>query len=368
MFVFHTDTAHRHVHVVVNRVHGWTGLTANVSLKAKALSQWARSHEETVRAIRCPARRSAEEDQQWQDLFGRQRAAGSDPPTRRREADELARQINEQRRARSLPPAARPDRHVCSRGRRHGQEYTPAEKARWTELYGRHERESAPQAQRRKERRELARHVAIERQVRARATAADVRVDVLIVREDAPSGAGAPRSIERWQYVLANVLPLAEESQRQTVRARLQASSGSGDIESLLSREEALSNEYTPPRSRERCLFLDRLFPPAAQPFADEDDAACMPVSEKLRRQQIRKRAAAAGVPDIEGYTRQSPHRPQRQNPSVSPHASLHRDARPPEGYALTGGRWDYIQREVIPRWEAIWSFWKARPRSGPAA
>ena len=367
LFVFHADTAHRHVHVVVNRVHGWTGLTDTVSLKARVLSRWARSHEEKSGAIRCPARRSAEEDQQWQDLFGRQRTAGTDAETRRREADELAHQINEKRRARGLPPAARPDRHVSRRGRRRGQEYTAAEKARWTELYERHERESTPQAQRRQERRELAARLTVERQIRVRAAAADVKVDILILHEDAPGDAGDPGSIERWEYVGANVIPLAEENQRRTVRARLLASIGCGDIESLLSGEEASSNDYTPPDGLERCLFLERRFSPAARPFADEEDAGCLPVSERLRRRQIRDRAAAVGVPDIEGYARQSPHRPDQQHPALSPHTGSDRGARPREGYALTGGRWDYIEREVIPRWEAIWSFWNARRRCGPA-
>ena len=367
LFVYHADTAHRHVHVVVNRVHGWTGLTETVSLKARVLSRWARSHEEKSGAIRCPARRSAEEDRQWQDLFGWQRAAGTDPETRRREADELAHQINEKRRARGLPPAARPDRHLSRRGGRRGQEYTAAEKARWTELYKRHERESTPQAQRRKERRELAARLTVERRIRVGAAAADVKVDILVLREDAPDDAGDPGSIERWEYVGANVIPLAEENQRRTVRTRLLTSIRCSDIESLVSREEALSNEYTPPDSLERCLFLERLFPPAARPFADEDDAGCLPVSERLRRRQIRDRAAAVGVPDIEGYARQSPHRPHRQHLALSPQTGSDRGARPREGYALTGGRWDYIEREVIPRWEAIWSFWNARPRCGPA-
>ena len=363
MFVMHVDTTHRHLHVIVNRIHGFTGVTADLSYSGRKLSIWARSYEEKKGGIRCTARRSAAEDQQWDDLFRRQRDAGTDPEGRREEREELAQEINDKRGSRGLPPAAWPDRHARFRRQGRGQEYTPAEKARRHEQYRRHERENTPATERRKERAALASRLATERHIRVRAAAADVKVDILIVREDAPSDAGVPASIERWRYVAANLIPLAEENQRHTIRARLVAGKTFTDIESLLSGEQASWNSCTPPDSLERYLFLERIFPPPERPFEDADDDSWLPSSEKQRRQEIRDRASAAGVPGIEGFVRQSPHRPERRTSALSLHTISNRDSRPRDGFANTARRWDYIDRDVIARWRAIWSFWNAAPR-----
>lgn len=112
---------------------------------------------------------------------------------------------------------------------------------------------------------------------------------------------------------------LAEESRRRTIRARLIAARSCGSIESL-SEEAAVTNAYTPPDSLERCLLLDRLFPLRERPFEGEDDDSRLPSSEKQRRQEVRDRAAAAGVPDIEGYAQQSPYRPPPRTSALSPH------------------------------------------------
>ena len=153
------------------------------------------------------------------------------------------------------------------------------------------------------------------------------------------------------------MIPLAEESRRRTIRARLIAARNCGSLESL-SEEAVVTNAYTPPDSLERCLLLDRLFPLRERPFEGEDDDSRLPSSEKQRRQEVRDRAAAAGVPDIEGYAQQSPYRPPPRTSALSPHPGLDRGRR--EGYANTPGRWDYIDREVVSRWKALWSFWDA--------
>lgn len=56
VFVAHNDTAHRHVHVIVNRVHPETGLAKNNYRDQQKLSAWALEQERAQNRIYCKAR------------------------------------------------------------------------------------------------------------------------------------------------------------------------------------------------------------------------------------------------------------------------------------------------------------------------
>ena len=60
LVVEHTDRAHRHVHVVVNRVSPEDGRAASCSNDARTLSRWAQTWEREQGRIRCPGRRPAD--------------------------------------------------------------------------------------------------------------------------------------------------------------------------------------------------------------------------------------------------------------------------------------------------------------------
>lgn len=56
LMVAHTDTAHPHIHVIVNRVHPDTGKAVNLYKDQEKLSAWALAYERTQGKIHCPAR------------------------------------------------------------------------------------------------------------------------------------------------------------------------------------------------------------------------------------------------------------------------------------------------------------------------
>ena len=56
LIVAHSDTAHRHVHVIVNRVDLETGKAAVVGRSRLRLSEWAKGYEEAQGQIRCERR------------------------------------------------------------------------------------------------------------------------------------------------------------------------------------------------------------------------------------------------------------------------------------------------------------------------
>ena len=58
LVVEHTDRAHRHVHVVVNRVSADDGRAASSSNDARTLSSWARTWEREHGVVRCRRRRA----------------------------------------------------------------------------------------------------------------------------------------------------------------------------------------------------------------------------------------------------------------------------------------------------------------------
>ena len=82
LYVGHDDTAHRHVHVIVNRVHPENGKAATLSKSHLALSRWAEAYEQE-HGIHC--HRRVENN--------RRRAAGQriiDRESRRRNAEQFA--------------------------------------------------------------------------------------------------------------------------------------------------------------------------------------------------------------------------------------------------------------------------------------
>ncbi len=56
LIVEHTDTSHRHVHLIINRVHPTTGKYASVANDRLKLSQWALDWEKRHGQVLCPAR------------------------------------------------------------------------------------------------------------------------------------------------------------------------------------------------------------------------------------------------------------------------------------------------------------------------
>lgn len=56
LIVAHCDTKHRHVHVVANTVHPYTGRTAELKYSKERLSEWALAYEKERGQIRCEER------------------------------------------------------------------------------------------------------------------------------------------------------------------------------------------------------------------------------------------------------------------------------------------------------------------------
>ena len=56
LMVAHTDTAHPHMHVIVNRVHPETGKAINLYKDREKLSAWALAYEQARGKLHCPAR------------------------------------------------------------------------------------------------------------------------------------------------------------------------------------------------------------------------------------------------------------------------------------------------------------------------
>ena len=56
LIVAHSDTPHRHVHVIVNRVDPETGRTANIGHDRLKLANWAERWERERGELQCPAR------------------------------------------------------------------------------------------------------------------------------------------------------------------------------------------------------------------------------------------------------------------------------------------------------------------------
>ena len=81
------------------------------------------------------------------------------------------------------------------------------------------------------------------------------------------------------------------------------------------------------------------------------------------RCQQIRERAIEAAVPDIDAYA-QAQELPWQMAWRLS--GGFLSNPMPHGGYAQTELRWTYLERHVIPRWEAVWSHWKAALRPRP--
>ena len=56
VFVVHADEPHKHLHIIVNRVHPDTGKMANIDFGKMRLSRWAEEYEKTHGKIYCPQR------------------------------------------------------------------------------------------------------------------------------------------------------------------------------------------------------------------------------------------------------------------------------------------------------------------------
>lgn len=56
VFVAHADEPHKHLHIIVNRVHPDTGKMANIDFGKMRLSRWAEEYEKTHGKIYCPQR------------------------------------------------------------------------------------------------------------------------------------------------------------------------------------------------------------------------------------------------------------------------------------------------------------------------
>ncbi|MBZ0146694.1 MAG: relaxase/mobilization nuclease domain-containing protein, partial [Pseudorhodoplanes sp.] len=56
LIVAHDDTKHRHVHIVANTVHPYTGRTAELKYSKERLSEWALAYEQERGQIRCEER------------------------------------------------------------------------------------------------------------------------------------------------------------------------------------------------------------------------------------------------------------------------------------------------------------------------
>lgn len=117
LVVEHTDRAHRHVHVVVNRVSPEDGRAASCSNDARTLSRWAQTWEREQGRIRCPGRRPADLERSADKQPAQQRdqpAAQKRSPGRRPSAAERKERAELHTRHRTERAGVR-DRHRAER-------------------------------------------------------------------------------------------------------------------------------------------------------------------------------------------------------------------------------------------------------------
>ena len=365
VFSVHIDTDCIHVHGVTNRVHPHTGRAADVWHAAMKGQIWARSWEETHGGVRCHRRLTAEEAQAWSDLWSDQRTDKVPRKVARREQAALAKFIDDRREARGEPPAARPGRSAPFRWPR--RESSEEERALWAQQFERHRREGTPADVRRRERRELAERIDMQRRdrqqaVRERGVAVDIDVDAFVAAKDAPRGAGRPGGQQRWDSVENVIIPAAEAHLRETVLGRLRQCMPRHVADEMLSVESSHRNGFTEPHSLERYRGCDNLVDRQATESRYLDLPIWAP-NELARCQRIRERADDAGVPTIDAYAQAPPLPSQIAWPQFE---GLERKAIPHGGHPQTALRWTYLERHVIPRWETAWSVWRAGLRSRP--
>ena len=130
LVVEHTDRAHRHVHVVVNRVSPEDGRAASCSNDARTLSRWAQTWEREQGRIRCPGRRPAdlERSADKQPAQREQPVAQKRSPGRRPSATERKERVELRTRHRTERAGVRDRHHAECRklSRRHKRGSTPA--------------------------------------------------------------------------------------------------------------------------------------------------------------------------------------------------------------------------------------------------
>ena len=104
VIVEHTDTAHPHVHILVNMIHPETGRSVSLSKDEYKLDRWCDTYELRMGAIRSPDRRAkfAALDQ------------GLDPPPPKKQPKRFQQPdlipANENRTAKRARPRSRPNR------------------------------------------------------------------------------------------------------------------------------------------------------------------------------------------------------------------------------------------------------------------
>ena len=363
VFFVHINTHFIHVHSVVNRVHPDTGLAANVSRTGEMLSPWARSWEERHGGVRCRRRPTPEETRAWKGLLNDQRRSDIGPEVQRLEREALARYVDESRAERGEPAAARPGRSVPYRWPRRELALAPEERALWAKLFERHRREDTPRHVSRQEGRELAQHISerrrvMQQDVRERAAAVDIDIDILVDAKDAPRDAGRPRTKERWSYVQETVIPAAEGNLGEIVRARLR-DSAFYSVDQLAAEPSSWNND-TKPDSSARYRYWDNRMD------LKEGGRVCFNVAiwgddEVARCLQIRQKAVAAGVPNVDAYAQAEPVASQM---AAGQYDGSWQGLMPHGGDPGTSLRWTYIERHVLPRWKAVRAVWNAAPRS----
>lgn len=91
LIVAHCDTKHRHVHIVANTIHPYTGRTAELRYSKERLSEWALAYEKERGQIRCEER--VQNNEKRDEL-------------RRQRAEEKQRQADAAARGQEQPPSA----------------------------------------------------------------------------------------------------------------------------------------------------------------------------------------------------------------------------------------------------------------------
>ena len=86
--------------------------------------------------------------------------------------------------------------------------------------------------------------------------------------------------------------------------------------------------------------------------WGDDEVARCL---------QIRQKAVAAGVPNVDAYAQAEPVASQM---AAGQYDGSWQGLMPHGGDPGTSLRWTYIERHVLPRWKAVRAVWNAAPRS----
>ena len=144
----------------------------------------------------------------------------------------------------------------------------------------------------------------------------------------------------------------------EIVRARLRDSAFYSVDE--LAAEPSSWNNDTKPDSSARYRYWDN------KVDLQEGGRVCFNVAiwgddEVARCLQIRQKAVAAGVPNVDAYAQAEPVASQM---AAGQYDGSWQRLMPHGGDPGTSLRWTYIERHVLPRWKAVRAVWNAAPRS----